>query len=220
MSSDRDGPGWWPEETIDSLPRAPLHSVLRWVLNQLNYGCVTYVGEGGEPPAHTLVLGRDGAAYSSAEAVVEEVQRRALAVSLAGIFATSRERGIEPEHQPLAEKVVRLANENGKANTALHYAYKLVDILEHISKRTFVFDAPPIVGRAEPGTLDLLQEATRCYLFGLHRACVAICRTVLEDSLKRRIPKSKVLEERLRGGEVGELELLINAAVRGCCRRS
>ena len=80
---------------------------------------------------------------------------------MAGVFATARERGVEPEHEALAEEVVRLANENGKANTVLHYAYKLVDILERISKRTWVFDAPPIVGRAEPQTLDLLQEADR-----------------------------------------------------------
>ena len=215
MSFDREGRGWWPHgEMTDSLPQAPLHSVLRWILNQLNYGCVTYIGEGGEPPAHTVVLGREAANYLSAEEAVAEVQKRALAVSMAGVFATARERGVEPEHEALAEEVVRLANENGKANTALHYAYKLVDILERISKRTWVFDAPPIVGRAEPQTLDLLQEATRCYLFGLHRACVAICRAVLEDSLKQRVPKLKVVEEGMQRGDAGELERLINAAVR------
>ena len=117
-------------------------------------------------------------------------------MSIAGRFAEARERGVEPQHEALADKVQRLANENGKMNTDFHYAYELVDILERISDKTFVLDAPSIVGRAEPQTLDLLQEATRCYLFGLHRACLAICRTVLEDSLEQRVPQSKLRQSR------------------------
>ena len=156
-----------------------------------------------------------GAAYhSSAKEASEEAQRRSLAVNFAGIFAKARERGVEPEYEELVEKATRQTTENGKMNTEFHYAYELVKILELISNKTFVFEAPPIMGKAASQTLDLLQEATRCYLFGLHRACVAVCRTVLEDSLKQRVPPSSLMEEAMQGGEAGALKRLINAAVR------
>ena len=204
MTFEYEGRGRWHLGEINPLPQAPLHSVLRWILDHLNAGCARFVGDGGDdPPAHTVVLGQGASSYVSAEEAVQEVQKRGLAVSIAGGFATARERGVEPEHEGLAKKAKGLANENGKMNTDFHYAYELVEILERISNKTFVFDAPPIVGRAEPQTLDLLQEATRCYLFGLHRACVAICRTVLEDSLEQRVPR----------GKAGNLERLIDAAV-------
>ena len=215
MTFEYEGRGWWSyPERIDSPPQTPLYSVLRWILNQLNMGCAEFIGEGDTPPAHTVVLGQGAAYHSSAKEASEEAQRRSLAVNFAGIFAKARERGVEPEYEELVEKAVRLANENAKMNTEFHYAFELVDILERISDKTFVFNAPPIVGRAEPQTLDLLQEATRCYLFGLHRACVAVCRTALEDSLKQRVPSTRLLEEGMQGGKAGELEKLINAAVR------
>ena len=215
MTFEYEGRGWWSyPERIDSLPQAPLYSVLRWILNQLNMGCAEFIGEGDNPPAHTVVLGQGAAYHSSAKEASEEAQRRSLAVNFAGIFAKARERGVEPEYEELVEKAVRRANENAKMNTEFHYAFELVDILERISGKTFVFNAPPIMGRAASQTLDLLQEATRCYLFGLHRACVAVCRTVLEDSLKQRVPQSSLMEEAMQGGEAGDLRRLINAAVR------
>ena len=100
---------------------------------------------------------------SSAEEAIKEVTQRHLAVNFAGVLATARERGVEPEHADLVEKAKLLATVNAKMNTDFHYAYELVNILERISHRTFVFDAPPIIGRADPQTMDLLQEATRCY---------------------------------------------------------
>lgn len=187
MTPEDEARGQWHfGEMINPLPQSPLHSVLRWILDHLNAGCARFVGDGEDPPAHSVVLGQMASTDASAKDAVKAVTARFLAVDVAGIFATARERGIEPEAEDLAEKVKRLANENGRMNTDFYYAYELVGILSHIRDKTFVFDAPPIVGRAEPQTMDLLQEATRCYLFGLHRACVAVCRTALEDSLRQR----------------------------------
>ena len=210
------GGGWWMNsEEIYPLPKTPLYSVLRWILDQLNTSSFDFIAEdGNDMPVHTIVLGQGAAYAASAEEIAEEINKRSVAVSTAGVLATARERGVEPEYENKYGNLKRLANEYGKMNTEFHYAYELVDILERISQRTFIFDAPPIAGRAAPQTLDLLQEATRCYLFGLHRACVAVCRTALEDSLKQRVPQSSLMEEAMQGGEAGELERLINAAVR------
>ena len=212
MTLEDEGRGQWHlGEMINPLPQSPLHSVLRWILDHLNAGCARFIGDGEEPPAHSVVLGQMASTDASAEDAVKEVAERFLAVNIAGLFATARERGVEPEAEDLADKVKRLANENGRMNTDFHYAYELVGILERIRGKTFVFDAPPIVGRAEPQTMDLLQEATRCYLFGLHRACVAVCRTALEDSLKQRIPWEIWNAVGIHGGD---LQRCITAAAR------
>ncbi len=214
MTFESGEQGWWPRGETDPLPQGRLHRVLRWILDQMNAGCVQFIGDGGAQPAHTVVIGKGAAFYASAEEAAEEVQKRLLAVNIAGVFATARERGVEPEHRELTEKVRRLSDEGGAMNTDFHYAYQLVDILERISTKTFVFEAPPIVGWAERQTMDLLQEATRCYLFGLYRACVAVCRTALEDSLNQRVPPSSLMEERMQSGEPDGLKPLIDAAVR------
>ena len=203
----------WPDsKTINSPPQEPLYSVLRWILDQINVGCAEFIDE---PHAHTVVIGQRASYYETVKEAIEHAQKRSLAVSSAGVLATARERGVEPKYEGLTKKAKLSATENFHMNTEFHYAYKLVDILENIGRRTFVFDAPPIVGRAEPHTLDLLQEATRCYLFGLHRACVAICRTVLEASLRQRVPESSQMAEKMQSSRKdGELQILINAAVR------
>ena len=168
-----------------------------------------------KPDVHTVVIGQRAADFETVEEAIEHAQRRSLAVNIAGLLATARERGVEPKYEGLTKKAKISATENFHMNTEFHYAYELVDILENISRHTFVFDAPPIVGRAKPQTLDLLQEATRCFLFGLHRACVAICRAVLEDSLAQRVPETSLMEEKMQSSkEDGELTILINAAVR------
>ncbi len=66
-------------------------------------------------------------------------------------------------------------------------------------------------GAAAEHLMALLHEANRCYLFGLHRACIASCRAVLEDSLSQRVPPYEVAKEGAKGGP---LMGLINAAVR------
>ena len=202
----------WPNaKEINPPPQEPLHSVLRWILDQMNVGCAEFIDK---PDVHTVVIGQRAADFETVEEAIEHAQRRSLAVNIAGLLATARERGVEPKYEGLTKKAKLSATENAHMNTEFHYAYELVDILENISRRTFVFDAPPIVGRAKPQTLDLLQEATRCFLFGLHRACVAICRAVLEDSLAQRVPETSLMEEKMQSSkEDGELKILINAAV-------
>ena len=141
-----EGRGQWHlGEMIDPLPQAPLHSVLRWILDHLNAGCASFIGDGDDQPAHSVVLGQMASSdATSSEEAVKEVTKRLLAVNFAGIFAKARERGVEPEYEELVEKATRQTTENGKMNTEFHYAYELVKILELISDKTFVFEAPPI----------------------------------------------------------------------------
>ena len=92
-------------------------------------------------------------------------------------------------------------------NTELYYAFELIDILKRIRERSFVLEAPPILGRASSLTVSLLGEATRCHLFGFNRACVALCRACLEKSLKDRVPpKEQYQEQRVQNARTVEVE--------------
>ena len=95
------GDGWWMKsEEIHSFPKTPLYSVLRWILDQLNTSSFEFIAEeGNDMPVHTIVLGQGAAYAASAEQITEEIRKRSLAVSTAGVLATARERGVEPEYE-------------------------------------------------------------------------------------------------------------------------
>lgn len=90
----------------------------------------------------------------------------------------------------------------------------MIDILEGIQQKTFVFHAPPIKGHAPDAALKALREATRCVLYGLDRAAVAVCRVCLEESLKPLVTLQQRFDERRTKPNIGELELLIKAVTR------
>lgn len=58
-----------------------------------------------------------------------------------------------------------------------------------------------------------LDEATRCYFFGLFAACATMCRAVLEKAIRRRLPQTLAREVRTRYGNaptLGNLLLEVN----------
>jgi hypothetical protein len=43
-----------------------------------------------------------------------------------------------------------------------------------------------------------LDEATRCYFFGLYTACAVMCRSVLEEAIKQKLPSTLARQVRTR----------------------
>jgi len=43
-----------------------------------------------------------------------------------------------------------------------------------------------------------LDEATRCYFFGLFTACAVMCRSVLEEAIKQKLPEALTRQVRTR----------------------
>ena len=103
-------------------------------------------------------------------------------------------------------------------NTDLHYAFELVSILRRISSATFLFEAPPVLGRAESVLIDMLGEASRCLFFGLYRSSVSICRAVVEAALESKVDAEELRREmatpRPNGRKPGKIESLITIATR------
>jgi hypothetical protein len=97
-------------------------------------------------------------------------------------------------------------------NTEFHYAMQLMDVLRDMRRRSFELVTLPLLGSASEELINLLHEATRAHLFGLHTASLALCRAALERALIERVPAPAMTTERQRWPQRGELENMINAA--------
>ena len=210
-----DGRVWASMSTCGEPGTATVHQLLRWTLEQLNFGnCAAACDERGHITSMTF-----GAAVAppldstTLEAVQQRVQDRVAAVSIAGVFAKAREEGVEQEHSALADRARDTAQKGTHDNTELYYALELEEILARIRDVSFVFEAPPIKSKAAPAIVALLREATRAYLFNLRRSSVSLCRALLEAALRDQVPEAELREER-RKTEKGELECLIDIAAR------
>ncbi len=199
---------WFDEAPVQAPPGSLVHAVLKWIVKRLNDGLVE--PHDGQPTT-LLKVGRDDAA-ALPEAIAEEIQKRRVAVSLAGAFAEARERGVEPKHVELSERVRFRADEPGHVNTEFHYAMQLLEILPAMPRRSFELATLPLLGHASEELVDLLHEATRAHLMGLHTACVAVCRAALERALAECVPPAFVAKQRELWPRRGRLENLINAA--------
>ena len=213
------GRGYWTyqQRSAGDPESGPLYPVLKWILEQLNLGNFDLdVDENKEVVG--ITLGRNAIpSITSEPSAVENARRRFLAVNLAGVFAKAREEGVEPQFDGLARQVALNAREGAYANAELHYALELAKVLGRIRKKTFVLSAPPIRGKVPEKIIWYLGEATRCFLYGLQRACIALCRACLEEALKVRVMASKEGTHSLRQYRQshpgkGELECLMAVA--------
>jgi Domain of unknown function (DUF4145) len=199
---------WFDDGPVQAPPASLVHGTLRWILKRLNDGLVQpFDGR----PTTRLTIGKADSDDPLPATLVSEMQKRRVSVNLAGAFAEARERGVEPKHVEMSEQVRFRADESAYVNTEFHYAMQLLDILPEMRRRSFELSTLPLLGHASEELVDLLHEATRAHLTGLHSACVALCRAALERALVERVPSAEVVKQR-SSGRRGHLENLINAA--------
>ena len=222
MSAFDDTVGqWWGtgDGSVGLQPETPLHETRRWIILQLHYGNSHPVLEDNGSP-DTLIVGRGAAPESTGKDVATHLQRRSNAIQFAGLAAKARESGSEPKHLEMLETLRFLANENGVMYTDFYYALELTDVLANVRRRTFELVNLPLVGKASDDLIQLLREATKCHLFGLHKACVALCRATLERALSERLSETDRAAERSSHPKRGDLENMINIAGRGLLDRT
>jgi len=168
MSEDIVG-SWWTGNEVRLPPEAELNETLRWLISQLNLGFFDSIrNEQGQTT--TVVIGEMAAQESAGADATQRWTGRNFALNFARVLAAAREKGIEPEHVEMADRMRFVADENGYMNTEFHYALELMTILKGIRRRTFELTNLPLIGHASPELVTLLQEATRSHLFGLHTA--------------------------------------------------
>jgi len=198
----------------------PLHTALKWIIEQLVFGMFrTEADEEGE--ICTLMVG-EGAApnFASMEDAEKHSQEVLLGVNLAEVLAKAREEGTQPEYVNLIEKATITRTGWAELKTEFHYARELVKMLKRLRDVTFNFSAPGIHGQAPEEVVFYLREATRCFLYGLLEASVALGRACLEEALKSKLLATgqgiaalmKEPKKTDRGAARGELDRLIRAA--------
>jgi hypothetical protein len=91
---------------------------------------------------------------------------------------------------------------DGEQNDLLRtaFALELLQMVEPAVRRATHLQEC-VVGAASSEEADrYLDEATRCYFFGLFTACAVMCRSVLEEAIKQKLPESltKLVRTRYR----------------------
>lgn len=196
--------GFWTylRRSAGELPETPLHSILKWLLEQLNFGHFEEHHDSNGDVV-SITVGRAAAVGPADEhEAIENAKKRLFAVSVNGLLAKARESGVTPEHAQLSKMATQQSTDWGRRNTEFHYAFELVTVLARLNKKTFALEAPPITGIAPASVVSYLSESTRCWLYGFHGASVALSRACIEEALKARLGE----------GYSPTLEFLIDAA--------
>ena len=89
---------------------------------------------------------------------------------------------------------------DGKQNDLLRAAFALefLELVEPAVARAAQLRECVVAGESSEEADRYLDEATRCYFFGLFTACAVMCRSVLEDAIKRRLPAGLAQQVRRR----------------------
>jgi hypothetical protein len=219
MRVEKSGEGFWcyydGRRSAGSVPEVPLHETLKWVLEQLNLGFCKY-GRDQNGDIVSLIIGR-GAPHgaASAEEAAQQAGAQGLALSLVGAVAEAREKGSAPEITPFLTQVLGAAKMDMKGRMEIHYALVLARLLGRVSKKMTKLEILPVAKDAPEAVKNYIAEATRCYLLKLDRACVALCRACLEDTLRGVLDqkmqqewKDEVAENRRQRGSPDQMHAL------------
>jgi hypothetical protein len=86
--------------------------------------------------------------------------------------------------------------ENDLLRTAL--ALEMLDMIEPAVARATHMRECVVSAPCSDDADRYLDEATRCYFFGLFTACAVMCRSVLEDAIKQKLPAGLARQVRTR----------------------
>lgn len=94
----------------------------------------------------------------------------------------------ETSHTPTWQEIQRAldAHENNLLRAA--FAFELISLIEPaVSRATYLREC--VVSSSGSDEADrYLDEATRCYFYGLYTACAVMCRSVVEEAVKQKLP--------------------------------
>jgi len=99
---------------------------------------------------------------------------------------------------PSAWQAIQLALD-GQQNDLLRtaFALELLELVEPAVLRATHLRECEVAAPSSEDADRYLDEATRCYFFGLFTACAVMCRSVLEEAIKQMLPAS--LNRQIRG---------------------
>lgn len=78
------------------------------------------------------------------------------------------------------------------------FALELLELIEPAVERATHLRECVVAAPSSEEADRYLDEATRCYFFGLYTACAVMCRSVLEEAIKQKMPASLTKQIRSR----------------------
>ena len=69
------------------------------------------------------------------------------------------------------------------------FAFELIGLIEPAVSRATHLRECVVASPASEEADRYLDEATRCYFFGLYTACAVMCRSVIEEAVKQKLPE-------------------------------
>ncbi|HVZ82269.1 MAG TPA: DUF4145 domain-containing protein [Terracidiphilus sp.] len=80
------------------------------------------------------------------------------------------------------------------------FAFELLELIEPAVARATQLGEVVVVAPSSEEADRYLDEATRCYFYGLFTACAVMCRSVLEEAIKQKLPAqlAKLIRTRYR----------------------
>jgi hypothetical protein len=70
------------------------------------------------------------------------------------------------------------------------FAFELLELVEPAVMRATYLRECVVAAPSSEDADRYLDEATRCYFFGLYTACAVMCRSVLEEAIKQKLPSA------------------------------
>jgi hypothetical protein len=167
-----------------SFPETPFHETLIWLVQQISLGNFA-IDQDEHGEELTVAIGKAVASpAASAKEAAERAGAQAIGLSIAGLVAGAREKGYSPNLRPFLNRAWEEKTESASRRMEMHYALEMARLLGRISKKLPKLEDLPLVERAPETVRAHIAEATRCYLLKLDRACIALCRACLEDTLR------------------------------------
>jgi hypothetical protein len=119
---------------------------------------------------------------------------RAAAAHLADTAAAGGQRRGAPAWQEIQRAL------DGQQNDLLRaaFALELLELVEPAVLRATHLRECVVAAPSSEEADRYLDEATRCYFFGLFTACAVMCRSVLEEAIKQKLPAGLTRQVRTR----------------------
>ena len=175
-----DAPGREFCESIAELARTGRFAQLRDVLPAIVYDELWARYQ--EDPA-AFVAGWRRLAHDMRQGFVQHSRQRLTSL-------TRLQQAGETAPTPAWQEIQRALASQQNALLRAAFALELLELIEPaVMRATYLREC--VVAAASSEDADrYLDEATRCYFFGLYTACAVMCRSVLEEAIKQKLPPS------------------------------
>ena len=94
----------------------------------------------------------------------------------------------QAEGAPVWQEIQRALDTHENDLLRAAFAFELISLIEPATVRAAYLRECVVSSPSSEEADRYLDEATRCYFYGLHTACAVMCRSVIEEAIKQKLP--------------------------------